>query len=257
MPNKRQKKGDEAAEGGATGAEPGASFLPDVKVYLIHPATELHIKKYTDQPRVMVQETPDLYSTVTLPYISSIPEKRTAWVQNILDGLKEQESVVFADPDPANGFVVVPDSKWDRLRMEELYLQVLCRNPAIRSLRDLRAEHLPLLNNIRRTIGKRVEELYEGVKKEHLRMYIHYQPSYCELSSCRGDLARLYLSRLTPIAHSTSLRRSLPCAHHARKGRRGLGLCCCPSSFARRRDREPPDRFRILRQENAPLHPRH
>ncbi|KAI9029330.1 HIT-like domain-containing protein [Hyaloraphidium curvatum] len=151
---------------------------PDVKVYLIHPATELHVKKYTAQPRVLVRETPELHRAVTLPYIRSIPAKRTAWVQNILDGTKEQESVVLSDPDPATGFVVVPDSKWDRRRADELYLQVLCRDPALGSLRDLRAAHLPLLRNIRRAVGRRAGELYEGVRPEHLRMFIHYQPSY-------------------------------------------------------------------------------
>lgn len=161
------------------GDEPDDMFSADVKIYLIYPATDLHIRKYTLQERVLIRETPELYQNVTLPYIRSIPEKRTAWVQNILDGVKEQDSVVLSDPDPSNGFVVVPDSKWDRLSVEALYLQVLCRNPAIGSLRDLRAEHIPLLKNIRKSVGAKVEELYQGVKREHLRMYIHYQPSYC------------------------------------------------------------------------------
>ena len=36
------------------------------------------------------------------------------WVYNILEGRAEQNRVVFDDPDPENGFVLVPDLKWDQ-----------------------------------------------------------------------------------------------------------------------------------------------
>ena len=226
------------------------TFSPDVKVYLIYPATDLHIRKYTVQPRVLVRETPDLYSSVTLPYIKSIPDKRTAWVQNILDGLKEQDSVVLADSDPLNGFVLVPDSKWDRRRMEELYLQVLCRNPAIGSLRDLRAEHLPLLKGIREKVGIRIEELYEGVKREHLRMFIHYQPSYCELRSERLFSFLLWITTGLILSYSY---RPIPCPHHSRQSLGRFRGLCRTGSFVGRRDREPRNGQRVLRQTDPDL----
>jgi len=46
-------------------------MLSAVKAVVIHPATEKHIQKYSDQERFVIHETPDLYETITLPLISS------------------------------------------------------------------------------------------------------------------------------------------------------------------------------------------
>ena len=46
---------------------------------VIWPATEVHIRKYTAQARVMVQETPETYHKVVVPYIESFPPERLEW----------------------------------------------------------------------------------------------------------------------------------------------------------------------------------
>ena len=56
---------------------------------------------------------------------------------------------MFEDTDPQDGFVLLPDMKWDRKQMENLYLVAICYRRGIKSLRDLDASHLPLLRNIR------------------------------------------------------------------------------------------------------------
>lgn len=48
-------------------------------IKVIHPATEVHIKKYTAQERKMVVETPEKYEKVVLPYIKSFPPSRIEW----------------------------------------------------------------------------------------------------------------------------------------------------------------------------------
>jgi m7GpppX diphosphatase len=53
--------------------------LPDLVVKLIWPATEVHIRKYTAQPRFMVHETPKIYQDVVVPYIESFPPERLDW----------------------------------------------------------------------------------------------------------------------------------------------------------------------------------
>ena len=35
-------------------------------------------------------------------------------MHNILDKKKETERVLFEDPDPRDGFVLLPDMKWDQ-----------------------------------------------------------------------------------------------------------------------------------------------
>jgi hypothetical protein len=39
-----------------------------------------------------------------------VPSSR---VRNILSGQEEAERVVFDDPDPVEGFMIIPDLKWD------------------------------------------------------------------------------------------------------------------------------------------------
>ncbi|KAJ1969530.1 hypothetical protein IWQ62_000569 [Dispira parvispora] len=162
-----------------TQSEPVGTVAPDVKMELIWPATRLHIAKYSFQPREMFQETPDLYQSRVLPYIQSIPTSRLQWVYNILEGVSEQDKVLYRAKEPSGaGFVILPDSKWDRITMENLYLLVLCEQRDIRSLRDLDQRHLPLLSNIQQTIAQVVQREYPTVRPEELRTFIHYQPSY-------------------------------------------------------------------------------
>jgi len=69
-------------------------------------------------------------------------------VYNILEHKKEADRIVFEDPDPVTGFILIPDLKWDCRTISNLYLTgiVFARN--IKSIRDLTGDHLPLLNNI-------------------------------------------------------------------------------------------------------------
>ncbi len=50
----------------------------------------------------------------------------------------------------------------------------------IRSLRDLRAEHLPLLKNIRDKTLALVPVQFPGVASDEVRLFVHYHPSYCK-----------------------------------------------------------------------------
>jgi Uncharacterized conserved protein len=56
---------------------------------------------------------------------------------------------MFEDSDPEIGFTLLPDLKWDRKQVEDLYLLAIVRKSGIKSLRDLNSCHLPLLKNIR------------------------------------------------------------------------------------------------------------
>ena len=59
------------------------------------------------------------------------------------------DRIVFEDPDPETGFVLLPDLKWDGKNVSTLYLIVLPHKRGIHSIRNLTAEHLPLLNKIK------------------------------------------------------------------------------------------------------------
>ncbi|XP_058061355.1 m7GpppX diphosphatase [Anopheles bellator] len=153
--------------------------LNRLKVTIIYPAEEKHIVKYTVQNRFLVEETPDLYKSVTLPHLEQ-GQLSLEWLYNVLDHRKEKERIVYEDPCNVNGFILVPDLKWDGKTVEQLYLLALVRRRDIRSLRDLTAEHLPLLRNVQARGISAIEERY-GIGADQLRIYLHYQPTFYHL----------------------------------------------------------------------------
>ncbi|EDW66976.1 m7GpppX diphosphatase [Drosophila virilis] len=150
-----------------------------VKGTVIYPATDKHIEKYSICQKYIINETPDLYKSVTLPYIST-SQFSLDWVYNILEHKQETERIVFEDTDPENGFILLPDLKWDGRNVDNLYLLGIVRKRDIKSLRDLNASHLPLLQNLRQSAKQAIQQRY-GLNPTQLRMYFHYQPSFYHL----------------------------------------------------------------------------
>ncbi|KAM8812554.1 m7GpppX diphosphatase [Rhynchonycteris naso] len=153
--------------------------LSDVKTTVVYPATEKHLNKYLRQDLRLVRETGDDYKSITLPHLES-QSLSIQWVYNILDKKAEADRIVFENPDPSDGFVLIPDLKWNQQQLDDLYLIAICHRRGIRSLRDLTAEHLPLLRNILQEGQEAVLQRYK-VKGDRLRVYLHYLPSYYHL----------------------------------------------------------------------------
>lgn len=140
---------------------------------IIYPATDKHILKFTSQPLYFVQETEEMYQTITLPHIldsslslqvSFLPlnlfEKIInfilsfiQWLYNCLEYKSEKERIKYdtasenQKDDEDNGFLLLPDLKWSG-KLNELYLLAIIKKRNIKSLRDLTINHLPLLKNI-------------------------------------------------------------------------------------------------------------
>ena len=106
-------------------------------------------------------------------------------VLDILEGRAEQEKVLYNCSD----FILVPDMKWDLTTVSSLYICAIARVEGLRSLRDLRGEHIPLLKGIQREATRVVAEKWPAVGAGGLRLFIHYQPTYCR-SSFRQVLER-------------------------------------------------------------------
>ena len=79
--------------------------------------------------------------------------------------------------------------KWDLVTLSSLYLVALMLLPNIKSLRDLNRSHLPLLRSIRREATNVVKSRW-GLEGSELRLFIHYQPSYCRLRSSPIPLSK-------------------------------------------------------------------
>ena len=99
-------------------------------------------------------------------------------VEDILAGKSEADKVLFKDPSPDFGYLVLPDMKWDLITVSSLYLVAITFSRTIHSLRDLRKVHLPMLRSIR-SVGTRIVKERWGMEPGSVRFFVHYQPSYC------------------------------------------------------------------------------
>lgn len=156
--------------------------LADLKINLIYPCTETHIKKYSKQGVRFVTETPAIYADQVKPYMASKREAgRLNWVYNIIEGIKEAEDVIYRTPlgrDGDHGFLLLPDLNWDRKTVEALHLLCLVERRDFWSLRDLKKKHLPWLQHMKLKLLTATCERYPGLEPDQLKLYVHYQPTY-------------------------------------------------------------------------------
>lgn len=155
-------------------------------VTVIHPAKPWHIAKYSKQESIVFQETPELYKKITEPYIDSHPASEIKWLYQILQKEKEQERLLFEDPDSETGFMFTafePAEKCitqTKTMPDNFYSLVLVNKRDLPSIRSLSTAHLPLLKNIRDKVYKYAKETLL-VDSHKLRLFFHYKPSYFHL----------------------------------------------------------------------------
>ncbi|VDM82566.1 unnamed protein product, partial [Strongylus vulgaris] len=155
------------------------SDLNLVKSQLIYPANDKVVAKYRQEEKFVIRETAEDYRTITVEYIEKY-QMDLNWVYNVLSKNKEADRIIYEDPDPHNGFILAPDIKWDGVSMENLYVLAMIHRKGVRSIRDLTANDLPMLENIRDRSLSTIREKY-GVRPDQIRAYFHYQPSFFHL----------------------------------------------------------------------------
>lgn len=204
----------------SSGTDNGAQSQPDLKLNIIWPCTEQHIKKYSDQILRMVTETPDIYTQYIRPYMSAKREEgRLNWVFNILEGRTEQEDVILRDAGHGreDAFLMLPDLNWDRKTMGSLHLLALVQRRDIWSLRDLKKKHIPWLQYLRRRVLEATVNMYPDLEQDQLKLYVH-----CKFWSLVGlalrDADRQQTNR--PITIFTSM-LSMLCSRRGPRKRLG------------------------------------
>lgn len=90
------------------------------------------------------------------------------WIYNIIDGLSEQERILYQD----NEIIILPNYTWDGIDKEKMYLLTMPKDKTIRCLRSLDSSHLSLLKKIR---DKTLEMI--DFNNDQIKMFIHYPPS--------------------------------------------------------------------------------
>ncbi|POS86578.1 hypothetical protein EPUL_002244 [Erysiphe pulchra] len=165
------------------GTNVGTSQYPhDLKINLIYPCAEQHVKKYSKQVLRMVVETPELYQEEVLPYIIRQRELGTLiWIWNIIEGKTEVKDVIYRTPirqEADEGFILLPDLNWDRSTKENLHLLALPERRDIWSIRDLKKKHVSWLRIMRQKLLEATVGTYSWLEADQVKMYVHYQPTY-------------------------------------------------------------------------------
>jgi m7GpppX diphosphatase len=170
--------------------QPKTSTKESFKVELISPASDRQIQRSLPTPRMcLVEETPELYSSVIQPYVQSIVEGGSlSWIRNVVEGKKEVERLLLNMDD----FVLNVDTKWrshpdaltvprqewyNHTSVQDLYCLAIIKETGIASLRDLTSRHLPMLRSILEECPKAIETTY-GVPRDQLRIFVHYHPQF-------------------------------------------------------------------------------
>lgn len=170
------------ASSGAANVEDDIEQFEDLKINLIYPCTEKHIKKYSKQGARVVTETAEIYEQHIRPYMQLQREQgRLNWVWNIIDGKTEVEDVIFRTPkgrDGDEGFLLLPDLNWDRKTIESLHLLGLVERMDIWSLRDLKKKHIRWLRDMTAKLVHATVKTYPLIEEDQLKLYVHYQPTY-------------------------------------------------------------------------------
>jgi m7GpppX diphosphatase len=171
---------------GLTQPSPCTNF----KLELISPASKRQIERSLPSPAMsLIEETPKIYQSIVEPHIQSIVESGSlSWIENIVQGKKEVERILLDTHD----YIINVDTKWrshpdaktvpkkdwyDHTSVEDLYCLAIAKDGRIRSLRDLRREHVSMLESILVEGHKVIDSVY-GVKKDQIRVFVHYQPQF-------------------------------------------------------------------------------
>lgn len=154
----------------------------DLKINLIYPCTEQHVKKYSRQGVRFVTETSEIYRDRIRPHMQAKRDQgRLNWVFNIIEGRKEVEDVIYRTPlgeAGDEGFLLLPDLNWDRKTIEALHLLGIVERRDIWSLRDLKVKHIPWLEHMKAKFIEATEKVYPDIESDQLKLYVHYQPTY-------------------------------------------------------------------------------
>jgi m7GpppX diphosphatase len=119
------------------------------------------------------------------------------WVYDIFDGKKEQDRILYQDDD----FVLIPDIKWDGKEKWELRVVAFFKDRKLHSMRDLTADNLELLEKVKNTGSKIINEKFK-LDENQLKIFFHYRPTVWQLHMHFHCLFLKHTSSSIERAHS-------------------------------------------------------
>ena len=116
----------------------------------------------------IVQETYQEYQE----FILSRDFTKEQWVYNILDGIAEQNEILYHD----DLVVIAPNYTWDSLDLSKMYLLLFPTDKSLHSIRDLNSTHINLLEHAKSKTLEIIADKY-GFDSSIIKMYLHYAPT--------------------------------------------------------------------------------
>lgn len=107
-----------------------------------------------------------------LEIISKRDWGKEQWVYNILNGIAEQDKIIYKD----EHIIITPNYTWDGINNLKMYLLVFPTDKSLHSLRDLNNTHIELLTHIKTKTLDIIKSIY-GFNSDIIKMFIHYTPS--------------------------------------------------------------------------------
>ena len=108
-------------------------------------------------------------------YLTSLKKRdpnKDKWIYNIIDGTSEQELILHRD----ESCIIIPTYMWDSVNIEKLHILCLPTDITLRSIRSLTADHIPLLEHMKKVTLETIKAKY-GLDECYLKIFFHYEPS--------------------------------------------------------------------------------
>lgn len=133
--------------------------------------------------------------------------KKDVWIYNIIDGISEQESILYRD----DKCIVFMNYFWDGKDVDKMQLLCMPTDKSLRCIRSLDGTHLHLLEYMKYTTLKVIQDKY-GLSEENVRMYFHYEPStyhlhihFVNIASNEGHSSVEYSHELNSVIFNLSI----------------------------------------------------
>lgn len=126
-----------------------------------------------------------------------IQNQNLTWIYNILDKKEEMINILFEN----DHFVLLPDFKWTRESLDDIYLLAIVKRRDLGSIRDLTDNELPMLQDIYDN-GLKVLQNDYSVDQSQVRVYLHYHPTYWHLHVHFNLLKNSYNGSSMDVCHS-------------------------------------------------------
>lgn len=123
------------------------------------------LKKYS---KTLVKESYEDY----VEFIKNRDYEKDRWIYNIIDGIAEQDKIIYRD----TVAIVIPTYTWDSKNIDKLHILCLPCDKTLRTIRDLTLKNVPILEYMKNITLKQIEKKY-GLKQENLKIFFHYEPS--------------------------------------------------------------------------------